>query len=137
MKLKDKKKIRARWVKMLRSGKYKQGQGKLHQTTPGGDMFCCLGVLCELAVKCGVVTETVDTTYPDYHCHNYGNQINFLPSEVVSWSGLLSRSGQCSLPTNCSHLSTLNDQGTSFEKIADLIEKEDSYFVEANGPRTK
>ena len=38
------KKLKARWVKALRSGKYKQGQGFLKS---GGE-FCCLGVLRDI-----------------------------------------------------------------------------------------
>lgn len=36
--------IKRRWLKALRSGKYKQGTGSLRD----GDGFCCLGVLCDV-----------------------------------------------------------------------------------------
>ncbi len=36
-----------RWIKALRSGKYKQIQGEL-ETTKG---FCCLGVACKLEIE--------------------------------------------------------------------------------------
>jgi hypothetical protein len=35
------KKLKARWVKALESGKYKQGTNRL----AGGGYYCCLGVL--------------------------------------------------------------------------------------------
>lgn len=42
------------WLDALRSGKYRQGQGQLRQTDGNGhNRFCCLGVLCDLAVKDG------------------------------------------------------------------------------------
>ena len=41
--------IKKQWVQALRSGEYKQGRGQLKQ----GATFCCLGVLCDLAVQSG------------------------------------------------------------------------------------
>ena len=38
------KKIKAKWLKALRSGKFKQGKDQLRL----GNRFCCLGVLCEI-----------------------------------------------------------------------------------------
>lgn len=38
-------KIKKKWLKALRSGRYEQGQGQLK--TPS-DKFCCLGVLCDI-----------------------------------------------------------------------------------------
>mgnify|MGYP007046850129 CR=1 FL=1 len=44
-----KKDIAKKWVKALRSGKFKQGQGTLKQYDSEGNIkHCCLGVLCEL-----------------------------------------------------------------------------------------
>lgn len=40
--------LKKRWVKALRSGKYKQGKNYLRRQTPEGDRYCCLGVLCEI-----------------------------------------------------------------------------------------
>lgn len=50
---KMKKGIRNRWVKALRSGKYKQGQSRLATKTLGPclksiEEYCCLGVLCKI-----------------------------------------------------------------------------------------
>jgi len=38
--------LKKKWVKALRSGKYKQTRGRLR--TKNGARHCCLGVLCEL-----------------------------------------------------------------------------------------
>jgi len=46
--------VRAAWVEALRSGEYQQGQDALHKVTGNGSLFCCLGVLCDLAVKAGI-----------------------------------------------------------------------------------
>lgn len=41
------KKLKAKWVKALLSGKYPQGSGALYEKMHGG--YCCLGVLCAVA----------------------------------------------------------------------------------------
>lgn len=41
------KQLRDKWIKALRSGKYKQTTGVLKS----GDHYCCLGVLCKVAGK--------------------------------------------------------------------------------------
>lgn len=38
--------MKKRWVEALRSGKYKQGKGRLHDEVH--DTYCCLGVLNEI-----------------------------------------------------------------------------------------
>jgi len=43
--------IRAAWVAALRSGEYQQGKANLRAAD---NTYCCLGVLCELAVQAGV-----------------------------------------------------------------------------------
>ena len=46
-----KKSIKAKWVRALRSGKYKQGRKMLVQDTDCGKAYCCLGVLCDILPK--------------------------------------------------------------------------------------
>ena len=47
-----KKRVLTKWLKALRSGKYKQGRGALCQIDKKGtESFCCLGVLCDLYNK--------------------------------------------------------------------------------------
>jgi hypothetical protein len=52
-------KLKTKWVKALRSGKYKQGMETLCDIDPdtGKTTFCCLGVL---AVECGVPNKTLE-----------------------------------------------------------------------------
>ena len=45
-------KLKAKWVRALRSGKYKQALGRLHYAQPNA--FCCMGVLGE---QLGIGTE--------------------------------------------------------------------------------
>ena len=108
------KEVRKLWVEALRSGEYKQGKYNLHKK----DEFCCLGVLCELAVKEGVTNVTksgVDFLYE-------GHSIS-LPNSVVSWSGLRDRCGQFG-KTSLMALNDYMEKGRSFSEIADVIESE-------------
>ena len=41
-----------KWVKALNSGEFKQGQMRLYD--PEKNSYCCLGVLCDLALVEGV-----------------------------------------------------------------------------------
>lgn len=112
------KRIMKKWVKALKSGKYKQGEGALKNRAGG---YCCLGVLtCLYNKEKNARIRLVGESYP--------------PPKVRDWAGLLSVSPkfyskefkeQVSLPQ-------INDGGVtskleniragSFSEIADIIE---------------
>jgi len=50
--------LKAKWVEALRSGKFKQGQSRLHDNN--ADTYCCLGVLCVVASAEWVETDTYE-----------------------------------------------------------------------------
>ena len=51
-----KQEVKDEWVTALRSGDYKQGEGMLRQVLDDNtEAYCCLGVLCEIAVKHQVI----------------------------------------------------------------------------------
>lgn len=119
--------IKERWITALRSGEYEQGTATLR----GIDgKYCCLGVLCELAVADGVVGRATKDTYG----HLYRStadladcQKSYLPLAVQQWAGLNSTSPRV---TGVAYydgeidLASLNDSGSfSFHAIADIIEK--------------
>lgn len=129
--------IKAQWTAALRSGEYKQGRRTLAQRDDvGGPVYyCCLGVLCELAAQEGL---TERTTRDEGRLVNYGGHGAFLPGGVMSWADIESESplvpsavladdhplkkdlkkyGDTSVS-----LAALNDEGLSFEQIADLID---------------
>lgn len=122
--------IKQLWVKALRSGKYTQGRGKLHQYTKrtGLHSFCCLGVLCDLAVNAGIIPSPDKNIFVDSENNvvfSYGKyQTASLPVEVIQWAEL--KTGSPSVSTKddgrTMDLIVQNDSGASFEKIANLIE---------------
>ena len=122
--------IKEQWVKDLRSGDYSQVEGTLSD----GEGYCCLGVLCEQAVRAGVIEKTAT---PDGV--RYGTETEFswgaLPDPVVKWAELESVDPVVSFVdeyqvgdetfTDDLHenLSSVNDEHKkTFPEIADLIE---------------
>jgi hypothetical protein len=104
--------IKKQWVEALRSGEYQQGKMQLHK----GDLFCCLGVLCALAVRAGADVE-VRKEYDDVF---YDGDWSGLPKSVMDWSGMETANGF----TKRHLLIEMNDTGSNFAEIADVIERE-------------
>jgi hypothetical protein len=99
-----------KWVKALRSGKYKQVKNYL--ATDKG--YCCLGVLCEVAIKQGIKLKRDSSGTSGIVI--YDDQISDLPTRIRKHVGLA--------PKDVGELIGLNDiAGKSFEQIADYIEK--------------
>jgi hypothetical protein len=117
--------IKAQWVAALRSGEYRQGSSYLRK----GDCFCPLGVLCDLAVKAGVVKwETFNTGEMQvkdlYHCNN---STSTAPLDVRVWAGLGSSHPTVTVGRlRANKTVTLFDANDrlllEFPEIADLIE---------------
>lgn len=128
--------IAQKWVKALRSGRYKQGKMALRTKTKNGTVrHCCLGVLCELYNEEHEDKLKIEETNDPDHIgiidkslavFKYGTKAQNLPCKVVKWAGLCDANGtfQEKLVKNCQNLYQLNDIGTSFKKIADIIEEQ-------------
>lgn len=97
-----KKAIATKWVKALRSGKYKQGRGCLLDE----GKYCCLGVLCEVVS-------------PESRDWYFGAQ---LTKTIAGKCGIKSLDGALPESSESYSLSILNDSGVSFETIAKIIE---------------
>lgn len=69
------------WTDALRSGDYEQGKGTLREN----DKYCCLGVLCEVAIKDGVDLPFSKGAKGIY---TYGDHQIELPLEVAEWAKL-------------------------------------------------
>lgn len=106
------KQIAEMWTSALRSRKYAQGSFVLLNK----NQFCCLAVLCDIHSKqtgngwCDV-EESEEKTYL--------GESNFLPPEVVEWSGMNSKNGQI-FGTNLAYLN--DEKNLCFSQIADLID---------------
>lgn len=106
------------WVKALRSGDYAQGRGALRDVA---DKFCCLGVLCDLAVEAGII----DAPIVEGGLYVYDRELAGVPAKVQEWSGVRTGVGHITDGTVPS-LAVSNDRGASFSEIANLIESEPS-----------
>ena len=97
-----------RWVKALRAGKYEQTTGDLKND----EGFCCLGVLCDLAAKDGGSTWTNDCGGG----FSYKDKSGILSDDMRKFVF-----GRKSALHN--KLIDLNDNGSTFKEIADIIEQ--------------
>jgi hypothetical protein len=113
--------IAREWVKRLRSGEIQQAKGILG-TNDGAR--CCLGVLCDLAVRDGVIEKPRE--YNETTHLVYAKEAMVLPMKVRDWAGIksgLNGTFQPGSDLESITLSHLNDSGYNFEHIADIIEK--------------
>lgn len=109
--------IATKWVHALRSGEYQQGKKALR----ANDSFCCLGVLCELHRQ-AEGGEWVGRQ--EYHATNGDWDHSLLPEAVQEWAGLQS----VSPGVGSNELPRCNDQGWTFNQLADLIESNWEYL---------
>jgi hypothetical protein len=111
--------IKERWIEELRSGKYRQGNGLLND---GEGNYCCLGVLCELAVADGVIEEPTDL--PHQRGLSYDGSNALTPQLVQEWAGLRFRTPVVRWGDEYDvAVTTLNDEGVTFAEIADVLER--------------
>lgn len=137
--------IAEKWIKALRSKKYKQGQHVLKKKTPAGRIeHCCLGVLCELyneqkareqkqipvrkAAKYQLDglprSFKAGTTVYSFNGKNKTEALTELPYRVMQWAGMKTEDGSfCGHFVRQKSLAGLNDRGYTFNQIASLIEK--------------
>lgn len=115
--------IKERWVSELRSGNYEQGKIALKSVDDDGvTRYCCLGVLCEMAVEAGVIkSERVTKNQGLWAFGNY--QTSGMPDEVMEWAGMSGLSDLGHGPWGDASLSGRNDRGHPFPEIADFIEE--------------
>ena len=119
--------VKEMWVKALRSGEHNQTKFGLRSKKG----FCCLGVLCEIAVQHKIIPPSQFTGNKKVTgSFIYDGSSAYLPNKVILWAELTDSDPyiKTKYPTNSSvnggyRLSYYNDDGVSFEKIADLIEE--------------
>jgi hypothetical protein len=81
--------VKAAWLQALRSGEYEQGTEMLRTRN---DRYCCLGVLCELAIQADVVQRRHRPSMPaewEYGSDEDGGDwmAGFPPMKVRRWAG--------------------------------------------------
>lgn len=106
-----------KWVSALRSGLFEQGTAFLCSENEG---HCVLGVLCEVA---GAAKTPTTISAKHGRIYGYGdNEFNCLnlPDSVVKLTGMNSHNG---FMERGFILSTLNDNGTPFSRLACIIEQ--------------
>lgn len=124
--------IKAQWLAALRSGEYRQGKHVLHNVDE--NTYCCLGVLCDLAVKAAatVADETVYNGTITGEATKFGQPdenacadgVTVLPYAVMEWAGISSENPWTS-EAGESELAQLNDDyDYKFPQLADVIERD-------------
>ena len=116
MKTLNKKTTLTDWVAALRSGKYKQQQG----TLKGEEGYCCLGVFCSINGK--------EPEVAPFRIYDSEDQ---LLVNIYEGSSVLYEFCNQSINNSFIYDSAIemNDEGKSFEEIANFIEKEASATV--------
>jgi len=104
-------KIKRRWLQALRSGKYTQGKNVLHKIK--SDEYCCLGVLCEIAVKDKIIPPPEVETVRNRRCSSYDEEARFPSEKVLNWAGLDGYAAQ--------RIAEVNDSSDSFEEVIPTI----------------
>ena len=116
------------WVAALRSGEYEQTKSVLHDDVG----YCCLGVFCETLgtlkrYEDGDYIYGGDSIYCLPECVRdklnisvYGGYVHEKLSDVGKELNCVLREGR---ELDSMDLTTLNDNGVAFDKIADLIEE--------------
>jgi hypothetical protein len=105
-----------KWVKALRSGEYRQCTNQLRY----GQRYCCLGVACMVAIENGVeLTRKGNRFLSEGSKGKTLSDGKILPEIVRKWLGLEGHDPQVS---SGRRLTGMNDNGDSFETIADSIE---------------
>jgi hypothetical protein len=123
--------VKEKWLSALRSGEFAQGKNLLHKvdSETKEEKFCCLGVLCAIAVKDEVIEAPELRGAPEVPHYEYAHSTAFLPREVREWSGIESDNGEyqenyADGSYLLKSLVLLNDDGVPFSVIADVIERE-------------
>lgn len=117
--------IARRWAAELRSGDYRQGKTYLTRTQGGVEYDCCLGVLCKMAVRDGII-EHQDTASNGVTTYDHENCT--LPDSVQKWADLNDADPQLLVQlrghaVSLAHATVLNDEHEfTFEEIANAID---------------
>lgn len=110
------------WVTELRSGNKEQGKAQLHGVgSDGTEFFCCLGVLCSLAPD---VVKTAHQSVERIDGYLYDQAGAYLPLSLAIRLEIEPNPQVVDISNNqYTSLGLLNDEGATFEQIAQIIEQ--------------
>lgn len=118
--------LKQKWIEALRSGKYQQGRNWLN----ADDKFCCLGVLIDICEPSGWFTKP--DAMSNAKSHRLGCATDNYLGKGFHQAGTVSSTAMLigiSIPTHMDQtaevghvLARMNDEGASFDEIADWIE---------------
>jgi hypothetical protein len=123
--------IKPRWIQKLRSGEYPQTSNALNRAEPdrftGNEApvgYCCLGVLCDIAVEDGMGfwADTTDGVRAFYFNGSGTPHRAFLSDDIAEWAGIKLGPDEDTDYDVVMDLMGMNDKGRSFDEIADHIE---------------
>ena len=118
--------VKEKWLAALRSGEYTQTSTSLRRIVkvlygeqlPEDQQYvghCCLGVLCDIS---GLSEWHEPSVVGEY---NYLGTYGMPPDDVVEWAGMDPRWALTQHALG--HLASMNDDGKTFEEIAQWIEE--------------
>ena len=127
------KEIKEKWLEALRSGEYIQGEGQLARERFDKIEYCCLGVLCEVATREGILDQDSWSGIDEYPPLSFMEDIGL---ELVNpyltiggdayQVGDLNDEGYDTIDMRKSMSLSEDDQipAFTFEVLADLIEEQ-------------
>lgn len=132
--------IAMNWINALRSGKYKQCRERLRHKDEYGELsYCCLGVLCELypekKLSIELNEEDIEENSVVGHDRMFNADLDQQLNNNYSKIGLSGEDGYLyseydGIVTKRISLASLNDEGYTFDEIADIIQLE---YIEGIG----
>lgn len=118
--------VKVKWLAALESGEYRRGTGQLlnkDKSDPDANGYCCLGVLCDLAIKEGIrkqpVPQPMNSKSPQINTSEGMRRGVYLPPKVQKWAGLTGEAESRLAAINDIH----EDQPGKFVKVVEWIKE--------------
>lgn len=128
--------VKDKWIERLESDEIPQTFGALQRVEdlyegPNKDEldapkgFCCLGVLCEIAVEEGIIPapDLTPAGYREDFAVAYEGAVSYLPLVVAEWAGIDTNGKYFTNEGNKYWLAADNDSGKTFPEIAQIIKE--------------
>lgn len=122
--------LKEQWIERLESGNFRQGTGALCKN----NLYCCLGVLCEIGVERGFLRKEMYDRDQPYIYHVVGKEeaipdigmVTTLNKEFLEYCGfdIVSHGTLINVEDEEGYIRSLgglNDDGESFSTIAQII----------------